>query len=169
MKSMTNESRSGEETRPSLRLLARDVWRDFRGAFRPLVVYEAVFKGAVILLGAAGAGWIVGPLIASTGHAAVTNTEIARFLLSPAGIAYLVLIALSLMLATLLEHVGVIAIAAANREGRAATVRDTLAALATVSLRLFSVRHPESLDARVPLRPVRGGRRTGVSGPHVAA
>ena len=62
----------------------------------------------------------MGPLIASTGHSAVTNTEIARFLLSPAGLAYLMLIALSLMLATLLEHVGVIAIAAAHlsRPGR---------------------------------------------------
>jgi glycerophosphoryl diester phosphodiesterase len=135
---MTSESRSVEESRPPLRLLVRDVWHDFRGAFRPLVVYEAFFKGAVVVLAAAGAGWIVGPLIASTGHAAVTNTEIARFLLSPAGIAYLILIALSVMLATLLEHVGVIAIAAAYREGRAATLRDTLAALATVSLRLFS-------------------------------
>ena len=93
------------------------MWQDFRGAFRPLVVFEAVFKAAAVLLGAAGTGWVVGPLIASTGHAAVTNTEIARFLLSPAGIAYLVLIALSLMVATLIEHVGVIAIAAAHLRG----------------------------------------------------
>jgi glycerophosphoryl diester phosphodiesterase len=138
MSATTNESTSSEDPRPSLRLLTRDVWNDFRRALGPLVVYEVVFKGAVVLLGAAGGGWIMGPLIASTGHAAVTNTEIARFLVSPAGIAYLILFALSLMLATLLEHVGVIAIAAAHLQGPGATVRDTLAALAMVSLRLFS-------------------------------
>ena len=78
------------------------------------------------------------PLIASTGHSAVTNTEIARFLVSPAGIAYLVLIALSVMLGTLIEHVGVIAIAAMNLRGRGETVRDTLAALVAVFVRLLS-------------------------------
>src|SRR5262249_6116190 len=106
--------------------------------WRPLVAFEVAFKTAVVALGALGAGWIVGPLIASTGHAAVTNTEIARFLVAPAGIAYLVLIALALMLATLIEHVGVIAIAATPLRGRAVTVREPLAALAAVSLRLFT-------------------------------
>jgi glycerophosphoryl diester phosphodiesterase len=138
MNAAMNESTSGEDPRPSLRLLARDVWHDFRSALTPLVVYEVVFKGVAILLGAAGAGWIMGPLIASSGHAAVTNTEIARFLGSPAGIAYLILFALSIMLATLLEHIGVIAIAAAHLTGQGVTVGDTLAALATVSLRLFT-------------------------------
>jgi glycerophosphoryl diester phosphodiesterase len=135
---MTHESTTDATPPPSLRLLARDVWRDFRRAWKPLVGFEAVFKAAAVLLGALGAGWIVGPLISSTGHAAVTNTEIVRFLLSPAGLAYLILIALSLMLATLIEHVGVIAIAAAHVRGEAVTVRDTLAVLAAVSLRLFT-------------------------------
>src|SRR5262249_23953307 len=83
----------------------------------PLIIFELAFKGAEVLLGALGTGWIMGPLVASTGHAAVTNTEIARFLVSPAGGAYPILIALSLMLAPLLEHVGLIAIAAAPRRG----------------------------------------------------
>jgi glycerophosphoryl diester phosphodiesterase len=135
---MPNESPTGVIPPASLRLLARDVRRDFRRAWKPLVAFEVAFKTAVVALGALGAGWIVGPLIASTGHAAVTNTEIARFLVAPAGIAYLVLIALALMLATLIEHVGVIAIAATPLRGRAVTVSETLAALAAVSLRLFT-------------------------------
>ncbi len=102
-----------------LRLLARDVWHDFRRAFGGPVGFAVGFKTAVVLLGAIGTGWIVGPLIASTGHSAVTNIEVARFLLSPAGIAYLVRIAMPLRLATLIEHVGVIAIAAAPLRGRA--------------------------------------------------
>jgi glycerophosphoryl diester phosphodiesterase len=138
MDATLGESDSAEEAPSSLRRLAGDVWRDFRTSHRPLIVFELAFKGAVVLFGAVGTGWIMGPLIASTGHAAVTNTEIARFLVSPAGIAYLALIALSLMLATLLEHVGVIAIAAARLRGRGLGVRDTLILLATVSMRLFS-------------------------------
>ena len=138
MNAMMNESTDGERPPLSPGLLARDVWRDFRNAFTPLIAFEVAFKGAAILLGAAGTGWILGPLIASTGHAAVSNKEIVHFLMAPAGLAYLILLALSLMLATLLEHVGVIAIAAARLQGRAVTIRETLAALAAVSIRLFS-------------------------------
>ena len=138
MDATTNEPPSGEKPPPPLGLLARDVWRDFRNAFTPLIAFEVAFKGAAVVLGAAGTALILGPLVRSTGHSAVSNTEIVHFLVSPAGVAYLVLLALSLMLATLLEHVGVIAIAAARLQGRAVTIRDTLVALAVVSIRLFS-------------------------------
>ncbi len=134
----TQETTTGATPPPSLGRLARDVWRDFWRASRPLIAFEAVFKVAAFLVGALGTGWVIGPLIASTGHAAVTNTEIARFLLSPAGIAYLVLIALSLMVATLIEHIGVIAIAAAHLRGQVLSVRDTLGVLAAVSVKLVS-------------------------------
>jgi glycerophosphoryl diester phosphodiesterase len=147
MDAMPDPSTTDATPPTSLQHLTQDVWRDFRRAFTGLIVFEVGFKTAAVLLGAIGTGWIVGPLIASTGHAAVTNTEIARFLLSPAGIAYLVLIGLSLMLATLIEHVGVIAIASAPLRGRAVTVRNTLAALTAVSLRLFTF----GLDSLVTL------------------
>jgi glycerophosphoryl diester phosphodiesterase len=107
-------------------------------ALKPLIAFEAAFKGTVVLLGALGAGWVIAPLIASTGRSAVTNTQIARFLFSPAGMVYLVLIALSLIIATLIEHVGVIAIVAAHLRGRDPTVSDTLRGLAAVFLRLVS-------------------------------
>jgi glycerophosphoryl diester phosphodiesterase len=138
MNAMSQETAARPVPPPSLPLLARDVWQDFWRAFKPLVVFEVVFKTTLVVIGALGSGWIVGPLIASTGHPAVTNTEIARFLISPAGIAYLVLIAFSMMVGTLIEHVGVIAIAAARLQGRDLTVRDTVAALATVSIRLLT-------------------------------
>ena len=154
MDATTHETTTGATPPPSLGRLARDVWRDFWRAFRPLVVFEAVFKAAAFLLGAVGTGWVIGPLIASTGHAAVTNTEIARFLLSPAGIAYLVLIALSLMVATLIEHVGVIAIAAAHLRGQGLTVTGYARRPGGgVRLKLRVVRDLQPGDAGVPLRP----------------
>lgn len=137
-KTTMQDPEAGGADPPSVRRLARDVGRDLWRALVPLVVFEAAFKGAVFLVGVIGAGWVIAPLIASTGRSAVTNTEIARFLLSPAGLLYLVLIALSLMLATLIEHVGVIAIAAAQLRGRAVTVSGTLADLTAVFFRLLT-------------------------------
>src|SRR5262249_47972636 len=133
-----HEFRSDEARPPALGRLAQDVVRDLWRALTPLIVFELAFKTAVVLLGALGAGWGLAPLIASTGHSAVTNTEIARVLLSTAGILYLVLIAVSLMVATLIEHVGVIAIAAAHLRGRDVSVTETLSTLALVFLRLVS-------------------------------
>src|SRR5580700_4813110 len=118
-----------ERDRASLLRLARAVGCDLWRALVPLVVFEAVFKGVVFLAGVIGAGWVIAPLIARSGRSAVTNTEIARFLLSPTGLLYLVLIALSLMVATLIEHVGVIAIAAAQLRGQGVTVSGILADL----------------------------------------
>jgi glycerophosphoryl diester phosphodiesterase len=111
-----------------------DLWR----LHKPLIVFEAVFKGAVIVLGALGTAWVISPLIASSGHSAVTNTDIARFLLSPAGLLAAGLLAFSTMLGTMIEHVGVMAIVAPHLRGRNATLSETLAALRSVSLRLVS-------------------------------
>jgi glycerophosphoryl diester phosphodiesterase len=139
MTKTTSESTVLSAPPPGLRRIAADVVRDLWRARTPLVVFEVAFKCTVITLGALGAGWVLAPLIAHTGRSAVTNTEIARFLLSPAGILYLVLIALALVLATLLEHVGVIAIAATQIQGGEVTVRRTFATLAAMSVRVVSV------------------------------
>jgi glycerophosphoryl diester phosphodiesterase len=128
----------GEAQPPSLRRLARSVGRDLRRAFVPLVIFETAFKAAEFLAGVIGAGWVAAPLIARSGRSAVTNTEIARFLLSPTGLLYLALIGLSLILATLIEHVGVIAIAAAQLRGQGVTVSGTLADLTAVFFRLLT-------------------------------
>jgi glycerophosphoryl diester phosphodiesterase len=129
---------TGQPEPPSVRRLVSDVGRDLWRALVPLVIFEAGFKAVMFLAGVIGAGWVVAPLIARTGRSAVTNTEIARFLLSPTGLVYLVLIAISLMLATMLEHVGVIAIAAAQLRGRGITVSGTLADLGAVFFRLLT-------------------------------
>ncbi len=102
--------------------ILRDLWR----VYKPLIVFEAAFKGAVITLGALGTAWVISPLIASTGRAAVTNTDIARFLLSPAGSLAAILLAFSMMLGTMIEHVGVMAIAALHLRGRTVTLAETV-------------------------------------------
>ncbi len=89
-------------------------------------------------LGALGTAWVISPLIESSGRAAVTNTDIASFLLSTAGLLTVIMLALSFVLGSMIEHIGVISIASARLEGREVTMADTLATLRAVAVRILS-------------------------------
>ncbi len=92
--------------------LASGVLGDFRRLFVPLAWFELVFKGVVALLGFAGGAGLLAILMQSTGTSAVTNTDIVEFLLTPVGVLVVAMLGLSTLLGTVLEHVGVMAIAA---------------------------------------------------------
>jgi glycerophosphoryl diester phosphodiesterase len=68
----------------------------------------------------------------------VTNNDIARFVLSPSGILAVVLLALWSLVGSIIEHIGVIAIAAARLGDREGTAADALRALQSVALRVVS-------------------------------
>jgi glycerophosphoryl diester phosphodiesterase len=125
-------------TRPPLHRLAGLVARDLWGALKPLIIFEIAFKSSAMALGALGTAWVISPLIARTGHAAITNAEIARFLISPTGMLVLVVLALSFLLGTMIEHIGVFAIASANLGGREATLAETLNVLKAVAVRALA-------------------------------
>ena len=92
--------------------LASGVLDDFRQLFVPLAWFELVFKGVVALLGFAGGAGLLAILMQSTGTSAVTNTDIVEFLLTPVGVLVVAMLGLSTLLGTVLEHLGVMAIAA---------------------------------------------------------
>ena len=92
--------------------LASGVLDDFRRLFVPLAWFELVFKGVVALLGFAGGAGLLAILMQSTGTSAVTNTDIVEFLLTPVGVLVVAMLGLSTLLGTVLEHLGVMAIAA---------------------------------------------------------
>ena len=92
--------------------LASGVLGDFRRLFIPLAWFELVFKGVVALLGFAGGAGLLAILMQSTGTSAVTNTDIVEFLLTPVGVLVVAMLGLSTLLGTVLEHLGVMAIAA---------------------------------------------------------
>ena len=92
--------------------LASGVLDDFRRLFIPLAWFELVFKGVVALLGFAGGAGLLAILMQSTGTSAVTNTDIVEFLLTPVGVLVVAMLGLSTLLGTVLEHLGVMAIAA---------------------------------------------------------
>ena len=126
------------QAHPPLYRLAGMVLTDLWRVLKPLIVFETVFKGLALTLGTLGTAWVISPLVESTGHAAVTNTDITSFLLSPAGLLTVVLLALAFLLGSMVEHVGVITIAAAYHGGRNVTAADTLAAFRSVALRVVS-------------------------------
>ena len=92
--------------------LASGVLGDFRRLFIPLAWFELVFKGVVALLGFAGGAGLLAILMQSTGTSAVTNTDIVEFLFTPVGVLVVAMLGLSTLLGTVLEHLGVMAIAA---------------------------------------------------------
>jgi glycerophosphoryl diester phosphodiesterase len=116
------------------------VLRDFLRVFKPLVIFEVLFK-----LAAAGLGMLVGSvvlqlLMRSAGTAAVTNTEIVDFLLSPVGVLVVAVIGLSALWITVLEHMGVMAIVARFERGDAVSVSGITRALASLTPRLLKLK-----------------------------
>src|SRR5271166_1443168 len=98
--------------------LASGVLGDFRRLFVPLAWFELVFKGVAALLGFAGEAGLLAILMQSTGTSAVTNTDIVEFLLTPVGVLVVAVLGLSTLLAAVLEHLGVMAIAAQFQRGQ---------------------------------------------------
>src|SRR5262249_61202266 len=83
-----------------------------------MIAYEIIFRAFILALAAPVAAWVVGALVARSGSAAVSNTAIAHFLLTPAGMAAALLWALGYLLGQLLLSAGLMALAALALGGR---------------------------------------------------
>src|SRR5262245_8184843 len=103
--------------------LLRATLRDFRRTWAALAAYELALKllGGLVLLPAAA--WLLAKLIATTGRTAVSNTDLFGFVLTPTGLATAAFLGLATLGATLLEHTGVLAVAALKLSGQRVTVR----------------------------------------------
>lgn len=96
----------------ALASLARDVGQDFVRVWRQLLAFDILFQ----LLRA----WLVAPVMAlilafillRAGHVAVSNQDIIGFLLTPWGVLYAAVLAVLATFLHLLEHAGLLAVAA---------------------------------------------------------
>ncbi len=95
-----------------LGLVAASLPGDLRRALPTMILYEACFRILLSVLAAPLVAWLVAMLVARSGSAAVSNTAIVGFLLSPSGLTVTVLIAVSYLLGQLLLVAGLMAIAA---------------------------------------------------------
>src|SRR5262249_54019772 len=76
-------------------------------------------------------------LMAATGRTAVSNTDILDFLRSPTGLLYAALLGVTVQLAALLEHAGVMAVVALEGSGRPIARVQTRAAVAASIYRML--------------------------------
>ena len=113
---------------------------DFLRVIKPLVIFELLFKLAATGLGMLVALVVLELLSRSVGSAAVTNTEIVDFLLSPVGVLVVAVLGLSALLVTVLEHLGVMAIVARFERGQEVTVRGIAGALTFLVPRLLKLK-----------------------------
>jgi glycerophosphoryl diester phosphodiesterase len=104
-----------------------------------MIIYEICFRVIATTLAAPLLAWLVATLVASSGTAAVSNTAIARFLLTPAGMASALTLALGYLLGQLLLSAGLTAIAAMALSGRPVSVGQAVGVAARSSLLLLRV------------------------------
>src|SRR5262245_61645164 len=102
-----------------------------------MIAYEVVFRAFLLALAAPLAAWVVGVLVTRSGSAAVSNTAIARFLITPAGIAVAVLWALGYLLGQLLLSAGLMTLAALALAGRRVSLGHALGMATRSSFRLL--------------------------------
>src|SRR5262245_64028384 len=108
---------------PPTAALLRAAARDFRRAWLPLAVYAVALRLVAGFVVVPAAAWVLARLVAASGHTAVSNTDILTFLLTPTGLAAAALAGVAVLSGALLEHTGVLAVAALALSGRPVSVR----------------------------------------------
>jgi glycerophosphoryl diester phosphodiesterase len=117
--------------------LVQRVSGDLRRAWLALLLYEIAFHTLAIVLAAPLVAWTVSALVTMSGSAAVSNTAIARFLLTPAGLAATVVLASGTLLGELLFSAGLMTIGAMALAGKPVSASQAIATAARSSLRLL--------------------------------
>src|SRR5436190_10836581 len=108
---------------PSTAALIRAALRDFRRAWLPLALYAAALRLLAGFVVVPAAARVLALVVAASGHSAVSNTDILTFLLTPAGLLAAALAGVAALSGALLEHTGVLAVAALTLSGRRVSVR----------------------------------------------
>lgn len=115
------------------------LWADLGRALPSMIAYEVGFRAVTTALAAPLAAWILQSLVARTGTPALSNTSIARFLLTPTGLVCGLLMVLGYFLGQLFLSAGLIPIAALARSGQRVSVLYGVRTAFRSSLKLFRV------------------------------
>jgi glycerophosphoryl diester phosphodiesterase len=121
---------------------AKDIWSRAVGrllpAWRSVVFVHLFYTIVAVALVAPLIGLVARLALALTGNEAVADQDIAGFLLSPIGLAALVLVAALSVIIVVLEQCSLMAISAAGMQGDSWTARDGLAFAAARARRTLS-------------------------------
>jgi glycerophosphoryl diester phosphodiesterase len=119
------------------RHLASRLPGDLRRCLPTMIVYEICFRTIATALGAPILAWVVGMLVARSGSAAVSNTAIGGFLLTPSGVVAAFLLAMGYLVGQLVLMAGLMTIAALSLSGRPMSVGHAMGVALRSSLTLF--------------------------------
>jgi len=126
------------------RSLAARAWADFRACWRTPLAFHLVMQLLGVALFAPVASWVGRRLVLASGEPVISNFDIARFVLSPSGVAFVLVIAaltVALLLAEFAGHSWIAGHAIARRRATlastVATVTRALPRLVVLSTRVF--------------------------------
>lgn len=113
--------------------------QNVRANAKTLIIFALMFHGLSVFALAPVRGALLRALVETTGHSAVSNFEIAQFVLSVPGFLWLILGASSGLVLLLIQQSGFLHIARVAREGRALPLFDNLLGILRSLPRLLSV------------------------------
>ncbi len=101
--------------------LGRSVWDGIRYHRRPLLAFHIYFSILLVTTLAPAAAWLLGGLISLTGEPMIGNEDLIAFLLTPQGMAWLLLFGALGAGFLYVEHAGMMLVATPDASGRYAT------------------------------------------------
>ena len=121
------------------RRLAARLPGDLGRCLPTMVVYEICFRTIATVIGAPILAWVVRMLVARSGSAAVSNSAIGGFLITPSGLAAAFVLAMGYLVGQLVLMAGLVAIAALSLSGRPMSVGHAIFMALRSSLNMFRV------------------------------
>ncbi|WP_291320178.1 glycerophosphodiester phosphodiesterase family protein [Desulfonatronospira sp.] len=101
-----------------IRYQAMNIASDLRQCFRPLFIYHLFFSILAVMLLAPASAWITTRVLTTTGQPMISHHELLGFLLSPAGLAWVLAVGTTAVLIIFIHHAGMIYIASRSCRGR---------------------------------------------------
>ncbi|MFO0957114.1 MAG: glycerophosphodiester phosphodiesterase family protein [Isosphaeraceae bacterium] len=120
-----------------IRELGRRLPGDLRRSFLPMLSCEVAYRTITVMLVSPLVGWLTTRLVRNSGAAAVSNTDIAWFLLSPPGLCGALLLLLGYLVGQFFLGSALMGVAALGLAGRRRSLRLALAVGVGAGLRLF--------------------------------
>jgi glycerophosphoryl diester phosphodiesterase len=110
-----------------IRDILREAWRDFTSRFADFVTYYILYSIIVAVLLTPLAIWLLNVFVSSTGRAAISDYDLARYALSPLGIITIIVIGGILLGLALARDTGTMLIGFGSINGKRVTFRQAFA------------------------------------------
>ena len=104
----------------------KKAWADVRKVIKPLIIFELWFSLIYAVALTPSTAWLLNTLVSTKGQLAISNEDIAHFLFSLRGVAFIIFSITFFLGLIFLEYVGLMIITLAARQGRMVTIKSVL-------------------------------------------